>query len=92
MKNGGRSWRVVTASFLVLLGFGVTGCGEDEEVESACCELMLQCSECGCGDAAWNIGASGDGKACRAYLDMNTVCTSSDTFTSDQARTACSDE
>jgi hypothetical protein len=82
---------MVTASFLVLFGLGVTGCGEDEEIESACCELMLQCSECGCREAGWNIGASGDGKACRAYLDMETVCGLSSTFSSDEASTACSE-
>lgn len=82
---------MATASFLVMLGLSVTGCGEDEEIETACCELMLQCSECGCLDSGWNIGTSGDGKACRAYLDMNTPCTFSDTYSSDQAKSACSE-
>ena len=86
MRNGGRSWTAVIA---VAWALGVTACGEDAETETACCELLMVCSECACNDTTLTIGASGDGKACRVYLDKNELCNGGFAYSESQASSDC---
>lgn len=46
----------------------VPGCS-DEDVDTACCQLLLVCDACGnCNTNSWTIASSGEGKACKNEL------------------------
>jgi hypothetical protein len=63
----------------------IPGCG-DEDVDTACCQLLLVCDACGCTDNSWTIASSGEGKACKDEL-AEVTCNSS-TSTSASARSS----
>ena len=76
----------------VAVALGLPACGEDAEIETACCELLLVCGECSCGDGGLTIASSGDGKACRVYLDRKPLCVGSQfNYSKSQASADCAE-
>jgi hypothetical protein len=78
-----RAWAVLGALALVAV---IPACG-DEDVDTACCQLLLVCDDCGCRDNVWTIASSGEGKACKTALG-EVICNSS-TVAKSSAETAC---
>lgn len=74
-----KSWVRVPGKVGLFLGgvawllAGASACsGEPEEAETACCELLVLCTECNCDSGMWTVASSGEGLACRHVIDSST--------------------